>query len=179
MRNPQLITWFGPRGGTFQIPIAAPVILWDKDSTLAHCAHRQPVIDKIRAGEASWVEYSQACAGDGVFPGQAVMFRTLAGHVRQFIVSGANCEAEPEIRSWARRHFIPYDAMALRAPGNHQPNAKFKITVVREMRAMMMNPLLLVEDWPDCSAQVREATGLPVMTVNPCYEVDLRDGAGA
>lgn len=172
----QHATWFGPRGGThFEAEIAAHVVCWDKDSTLAHTLHRQHMLDAIKAGAGvTWQDYSAACAGDAVIEGTATLLRLMQGHgLRHFIVSGANAEAHDHVHSWCRRHFIPYDAMALRAPGNHEPNPKFKIAVVQEIRRMMMHVDLFVEDWPDCARQIYEETGVPTLVVNPAYEVPV------
>lgn len=169
----QLAEWFGPAGGRLLATSPDPVILWDKDSTLAHTLHRQHMIEQIKAGQATWNDYSLACEGDGVIDGTAALMRLLsASGWLQFIVSGANAEAEPQIRAWALAHRIPYDGLILRATGNHQPNPAFKIGQIHALRDCGQEPMLFVEDWPACADQIREATGVPVLVVNPCYPGD-------
>jgi hypothetical protein len=149
-----------------------PVVLWDKDSTLANTYHRQYMIPLIRERKATWNDYHSACLDDKPIDGTVTLMRLLEPFYHNIVVSGASKSAEPLIRKWAEMYNVPITDMILRPDKDHRLNADFKVGVIQSMQEAGINPVLFVEDWPVVAEQIFRVTGVPVLVINPCYPED-------
>ena len=63
---------------------------WDLDSTLCSTMHRRHLVPEIKAGRATWDDYSDLCVNDEPIAGAVALARMLhaAGHP-QYAISGA------------------------------------------------------------------------------------------
>ena len=147
-----------------------PVVLWDLDSTLCNTAHRQPMIPLIKAKAGpTWEDYSMACVDDTPVEATIALVRLLHGTIQQFGVSGRSSAARELTLDWFKRHDVPLDELYLRPAGDHTPNGRYKVGVVRQLRANGLEVALFVEDWAETADYIREKTGVPVLTVQGDY----------
>ena len=159
------MSWMMP-GGTV-IPDGAEVTCWDLDSTLRSTMHRRHLIPEIRAGRATWDDYSLLCADDEPIEGAVEMMRALDARIWNIAVSGCADSALALTREWARRHDVPLDDYLLRPAGNRIPNGEWKVAAIRRLQDAGLTVRLFVEDWGPAARYIREQTGVPVLGVNP------------
>ena len=141
---------------------------WDLDSTLASTLHRRHLIPSIKAGQATWDDYSDLCAGDAPVPGAVMLARMLhaAGHP-QYAISGRSERARGKTWGWFAEHSVPMDALLLRPEGDHTDVKVFKVQQLRELQAQGARFCLFLEDWAPVGEYITEQTGIPVLGVNP------------
>ena len=144
----------------------ATAVLFDLDSTLADTWHRQHMVPEIRAGKATWDEYALACEDDKPIEGTRALMSVLWLHHQIHIISGRSGVAKDQTDLWLRRHGFQFDYLRLREPGDHRPNAEPKIAYAS---GLPVTVVLFVEDWKDAADKIQEATGIPVLLVNPGY----------
>lgn len=156
-------------------------VLWDLDSTLANTAHRQHMVPLIKAKQGpTWEDYSMACTADTPVEGTVTLVRLLAtstltdteGTRRRFVqygVSGRSEAARDLTQAWFTRHGVPLDGLYLRPAGDHTPNGRYKVGVIRKLRDHGIDVVLFVEDWAETAEYIREKTGVPVLVVQGDY----------
>jgi hypothetical protein len=142
-------------------------VCWDLDSTLADTRHRFHLIEKIKAGEATWDEHSLACADDEPLTSAIALMRLLFPHHTQHIVSGRSTVAAYQTRVWLEKHQVPFDALCLRRPDDFTENGLIKVRYVRELQAQGIKVVCFFEDWPPAAAVIRELTGVPTVVLTP------------
>lgn len=157
------------------------VILWDLDFTLADTAHRQPMVPLIRAKAGpTWEDYSMACTGDEPIEGTIALVQLLSSSTytdvdgnrqpyRQYGVSGRSEAARQLTADWLEKHHVPLDGLFLRPAGDHTPNGRYKVGVIRQLREQGVHVALFVEDWAETAQYIREKTGVPVLVVHSDY----------
>lgn len=149
------------------IPDGGEVVCWDLDSTLRSTMHRRHMLPEIRAGLATWVDYSLACADDTPIEGSVALLKLLQGQVWNIAVSGANESALGLTRDWCDQYDVPLDDFILRPDGDHCPNGEWKVKAVSRLRAAGLTVRLFVEDWSESAAYIREHADVPVLGINP------------
>jgi hypothetical protein len=154
------------------LAFAPYAVIWDLDSTLADTYHRQHMVPQIKAGEAAWVDYSLACAGDTPIEAAVELMWALQPRYYQMVVTGRNESARDLTEAWFREHDVPVDRLIMRADGDHTADGRFKLRVLDQLKADGVWPVLFIEDWPQVADEIREQAGIPVLVVNPCYPVD-------
>lgn len=163
-------------------------VLWDLDSTLANTAHRQPMVPLIKAKAGpTWEDYSMACVDDTPVDGTVALVRLLATSTytdpdgnrqpyRQYGVSGRSDAARQLTLDWFAKHGIPLDNVYLRPAGDHTPNGKYKVGVIRRLRDKGVDVALFVEDWKETADYIYAKTGVPVLVVQGDYLADVDSG---
>lgn len=153
-------------------------VVYDWDSTLANTKHRWHLAPTVNA-ESSWDIYSQACGDDIPLAGTARRMQMDYVHHQVHICSGSAASAREQRISWLQKHCLLYDYLQLRATGDRRPNGQIKIDYVKQLQADGIEVVLFYEDWPKVGRQIQEATGVPVLGINPFYEDDdwKREGA--
>jgi hypothetical protein len=146
-----------------------PVVCWDLDSTLCSTWHRQHMIPAVKAGEKTWDQYAELCAGDEPIEGAVELVRLLAPHNCQIAVSGRSGSAKALTLEWLRTHGVPLDRTIMRPDGDFTENGLLKVKVIRQLQRQGLDVRLFIEDWPQAAELIREQTGVPVLVVNPCY----------
>jgi hypothetical protein len=146
-----------------------PVVLADLDSTLSNTTKRAHLARPGATESDAWIEYSRACITDEPIAGPVAAIRALSQHYPLFIVSGRNVEAYGETVTWLRRHDIHPEGLRLRASGDIQDNADYKVDFIEQLRRQGFEPFVMFEDQPSVADKV-EAAGVPVVRVNPGYE---------
>ena len=147
-----------------------PVLCWDLDSTIADNLHRQPMIDKIKAGECTWDDYSLACPDDKLIHGTAWLMYLLDHGHRHFILTGRSEVARELTEEWLGVRGVKYDRLIMRQPGDHRPNPKLKVAMLDDLVEEGLTVTGYFDDWPAAAAAVRKAfPALPVVVLNPCY----------
>jgi hypothetical protein len=154
------------------------VVGWDLDSTVFDTSHRRLYIDKIRAGEGTWLEYSLLCAGDTPIPGVIDVMTLLSKTTRQIAISGRNMCALDLTWKSIRQYGIPLDEVILRPDEDLTENGEFKVRMLRKLEGAGMAVKLFMEDWPPTADYIRSA-GFPVLVLNPCYPATAGDTVAA
>ena len=144
---------------------------WDLDSTLCRTVHRRHLVPAIKAGTATWDDYSALAGDDEPIAGAVELARTLrdAGHP-QYAISGRSDRAVHQTRAWLMRHDVPIDVLILRPEGDRTENRLFKVQQINELRDQGVRFRFFVEDWAPVAAYITEQTGIPVLGVNPFDE---------
>lgn len=145
---------------------------WDLDSTLCSTMHRRHLIPKIRAGVATWDDYSDLCADDEPLPGAVALCRLLhsAWHP-QYAISGRSERAHEQTVAWLAKHDVPIDEVILRPEGDRTPNETWKVTAINQLRHKRGTEFgLFIEDWGPAAKKITQLTGIPVLGVNPFDE---------
>lgn len=155
----------------FTIPEGFPVVAWDLDSTVRNTVHRRYLLPAIRAGEATWDDYSMLCADDPPIPGTVKLVRLMddAGYAN-IAISGASGAALELTRQWCRKYEVPMDDFVLRPEGDHTPNGVWKTTALDKLKAAGLDVQLFVEDWEAAAKYIAAETGIPVLGINPFDE---------
>lgn len=153
------------------------VACFDLDSTVCSTVHRRHLLPAIRAGESTWLDYAMMCGDDQPIHGTVAVMRELQPDHLIFAVSGRSIEAEEMTWAWMRRYAVPVDRMFLRTDG--RPTAEWKISVIRQLQGQGYEVSLFFEDWAEAAAEIAEATGIPVLVVNPCDPAELGERQGA
>lgn len=154
---------------SLRLSTAVPLVLWDKDSTIADTYHRQPMIELIRAKKATWEEYSLAAVNDTPIESVVKLMWMLRLERHNVVMSGANEISRPVVKDWFQQHHVPYDGLLLRPDGDHTSNPIFKRNLVLALMEYGYVIDLIVDDWPEAAAELRKSTGIPALVVNPCY----------
>lgn len=152
------------------IPDGAEVVCFDLDSTLRSTMHRRHLIPEIRAGRATWDDYSLLAGDDKPIEGAVALLRLLENLTWNIAVSGTADSALGLTRDWAARHAVPLDDYLLRPAGDRTPNGEWKVSCVRRLQDAGLTVRLFIEDWGPAAAYIREQTGIPVLGVNPFDE---------
>jgi hypothetical protein len=156
-----------------------PAVGWDLDSTLAGTMHRQPFIDKIRAGAGTWEDYSLMCADDEPVEGAIALMqlmRVYTPELLHIVISGRSQCALGLTWSWLRINRAVPDLIRLRPDGDNTPNGEWKVSQIRALAEERgFEIVLFVEDHPGTAAYIREHAGIPVLGVNPFYEMPSPD----
>ena len=141
---------------------------FDLDSTLASTMHRRHLVPEIKAGRATWDDYSALSPGDTPIAGAVALARLLhaAGHP-QYAISGRSQCAYGKTWAWLMDHDVPMNGLILRPEGDRTDNKLFKVAKIRELQAEGIEFCLFVEDWMPVAEYITEQTGIPVLGVNP------------
>jgi hypothetical protein len=141
---------------------------WDLDSTLCRTVHRRHLIPAIRAGQATWDDYSDLSGDDEPIAGAVALARMLwrTGHP-QYAISGRSARVRDRTLSWMMRHDVPMDHVILRPEGDCTDNKLFKVQQLRELQAQGVEFCLFIEDWAPVAEFITEQTGISVLGVNP------------
>ncbi len=150
-------------------------VLWDLDSTLCDTRHRQHMVAQVREKQATWLEYSMACADDEPIEGAVALVRFLYElGVRQFGVSGRNASALNVTLDWLNRHQVPLDDVFLRPDDDYTTNGLFKVRVIEYLRdARGLDVVLFIEDWQEAADTIWAETRVPVLVVKGAYAADV------
>jgi hypothetical protein len=151
------------------------IVAFDFDSTIASTVRRRPLIPADKDDGPGWQAYSQACADDEPIEGTVALMRVLRSFLSLHIVTGRSELARSASVAWLRRFDVPYDRLFMRSVSDDRlPNAYLKIKYIRQMARSGNEVVLFVEDWEPCAREIRTATGVPVLMVNPCDPLELQ-----
>lgn len=144
---------------------------WDLDSAPASTLNRRHLIPDIKAGKATWDQYSDLCPDDEPIAGAVALARMLhaAGHP-QVAISGRSERAWDRRWHWLARYGVPMDHLILRPEGDCTDNKLFKVQKINELRDWGLEFCLFIEGWAPVAAYITEQTGIPVLGVNPFDE---------
>lgn len=151
---------------------ATTAILFDLDSTLAHTEHRHHLIPLIRKGEATWEDYAALCDADTPMLGTLAVMREFWPYHQIHIVSGRSDSARDKTVAWFARHRFDgfYDYLSLCRGDQFDCNSSMKIAYIRSLQEQDIKPLVFFEDHLPVGRSITDATGVPVVLVNPAYE---------
>ncbi len=158
------------------------VVCFDLDSTIADTLHRQWMVEEIKASRnkgPTWEDYSLACSDDKPIEGTIALTQQLKRNWLVFIVTGRSSAARELTEDWLSKHQVAYDGLLMRPAGDRTPNGQYKIDVINQLRDEGYKPVLFVEDFPEAAEEIRKATGVPVLLVNPGYPDDAPHSNGA
>lgn len=86
-----------------------------------------------------------------------------------YIVSYRSIKSQVATEQWLLRHNIPFSAIRLRIPmGAPKDVAHYKRDVALALRREGMNPILMIDDWPQVRTEMAKI-GIPTLLVNPGY----------
>jgi len=134
------------------------------------------MVAQVKEKQATWLEYSLACADDEPIEGAVALVRLLYRQavVRQYGVSGRNESARPQTEEWLKRHQVPLDKVFLREDDDYTKNGPYKAKVITGLRESGVEVVLFVEDWQETADEIRELTGVPVLVVKGLYIEDAK-----
>lgn len=155
----------------------SPVYCWDLDSTVCSTVHRRHMVPAIKEGLSTWDDYAMACPDDIPIAGTVALMRELKG--THIAISGRSALAEDLTYAWLEKHAVPLDAVILRAHGDHTPNGKYKVRVLKTLRATGADIRLFFEDWDEAAKEIAEGAGIPVVGINPFDPAELGERQGA
>jgi len=118
-----------------------------------------------------------ACVDDTPVEGTVALARLLDMlsspdvSFRQYGVSGRSEAARGLTLDWFDRYGVPLDGLYLRPDGDHTPNGRYKVGVIRQLRDSGVDVVLFVEDWKETADYIHEKTGVPVLVVQGDYLV--------
>jgi hypothetical protein len=167
-------------------------VVYDLDSTIADTRqrwHLAPLLPGGRApgrAENTWREYALACAGDALIPGIAERMKLDHEHHQVHICSGRDAAAHDLTLGWLERmvpgrwDFLQLQKLPERLKGDDtgRTNSAHEIRYIQGLLESGVQVVMVYEDWPAVACQVREATGVPVLTVNPCYDSAHQESDG-
>jgi hypothetical protein len=145
---------------------------WDLDSTLASTMHRRHLIPEIRAGRATWDEYSDLCPDDEPVAGAVALARMLHdAYHPQYAISGRSARAYDQTVAWLAKHDVPIDHVILRPEGDRTENQVFKMQILNQLRHQRGVEFgLFIEDWAPAAKFIAAYSAIPVLGVNPFDE---------
>lgn len=141
-----------------------PVVVFDLDGTLADTRHRAHLIAKGGDADPDWHAYSLACPNDTPIAGAVELARLLDNLGCSIVlVSGRSDAAYDETVGWLDVHGVPYDALHMRAAGDHRPNEviKAELAVALSLEAAIA---LWVDDYPT-AVDALTAASIPALLV--------------
>lgn len=120
-----------------------------------------------------------ACVDDTPVEGAVALVRLLSelgqeskNPLYQYGVSGRSEAARQLTLDWFKRHDVPLDDLFLRPAGDHTPNGRYKVGVIRQLRESGVEVVLFVEDWAETAEYIHGKTGVPVLVVQGDYLVE-------
>ena len=143
--------------------------IFDLDSTLADTRHRHKFADKVKAGEATWEQYSKMCVDDVPYPGVVKLAQTLSKLGKIIILTGRDNVAHDETVQQLKDFGVVYNVLRMRSPNDPYGSVDYKVGIIKEWLALGFEIELVVEDWPPI-IDALEALGVPCLCVNPRYE---------
>lgn len=146
-----------------------PVAAWDLDSTVRSTMHRRYLVPEVKAGRATWADYSMLCGDDVPILGSVALMRELAGfsHVG---ISGSSALARDITAKWCGQHEVPLGGLMMRPEGwdeEVEGNGWWKVRCLRALRRAGADVRLFFEDWREAAECVAAETGIPVVGINP------------
>ena len=147
------------------------VVVYDLDSTVCDTRHRHEFADKVKAGEATWEEYSLQCVDDKPYPGAIKLMQITDRLYRNYILTGRDIVAWDHTVKWLKQEKAPWHMMRMRTPEDPYPSVEYKVKAMLELRDHGADVVLVIEDWPPI-VDALEAEGFTVLCVNPRYEED-------
>jgi hypothetical protein len=159
-------------------PSLGGVVTVDLDSTLCDTRPRRHLLGT--AGDpASWVDYSMACAGDGIIHATARLVEILNRCHDIHIVTGRNEEARPQTEQWLRENHIQYEELHMLPVGYSErcTPEDVKVMLLRKIILARHPVLLHVDDWPPTRARLAEELSIYTLVVTPPEIVEKFDPA--
>lgn len=178
----------GPQGVFHQLPpdcylsipegtFSGPADIWDLDSSLYSTEHRHHLIDKIKAGAATWDEYSRMCPGDTPLRGPLALMQARAAVALQIVITGrAEGSREMTVANF-RRDGVPADLLLMRPDGDDTDNGIFKVAEIRKLQGHGIKVQLVFEDWGPAARHIEQELDLPVVGLNPFYTESTEHGS--
>lgn len=146
------------------------IVISDLDSTLADTRHRAPLAHTgPSSSHEDWIDYSKACIADPPIKGSIAALKLLSKLYPIYLVSGRNVEAEAETIFWLEMNDVPWTSLRMRSTNDIQHNGEYKVAYLQMLRKQGHDPVLMLEDHVGVAEMV-EAIGVPVLSVNPRYE---------
>ncbi len=156
--------WKTPRCTAFD---GQEVVCWDLDSSVRSTMQRRWKVAEVRAGRATWDDYSMLASDDTPMPGSVALMRMLDMEFLNFAVSGTSSDALDITAGWAALHDVPLDDYMLRPAGSRMPVEEWKVRCIRELQSRGLIVKLFVEDWAPAARFIAEHTEVPVLGINP------------
>jgi len=149
------------------VPEGTPTVCWDLDSTLRSSVQRRHLLPEVRAGRATWDDYSALADKDAPIPGAVQLVRMLERDFFQVAVTGASAATLGMTRAWCKEYDVPLDDFMMRPAGDETENGVWKVSCVKKLRAYGLDVQLFVEDWEPIAKFIAQETDVPVLGVNP------------
>jgi len=148
------------------------VVVFDKDSTLFDTSGRHGLINREDRDATDWVAYSKACDLDLPNHGTIALARLLHRKgVVIVVLTGANEEAEREVRVQLDEHDVPFDFLLMRRADETRSNGAMKVAYLREFMARFPDADIhfVVEDWGPAADDIYDGLEIPAVVINPRY----------
>jgi beta-phosphoglucomutase-like phosphatase (HAD superfamily) len=144
-----------------QIPTKWAVLV-DLDGTVADHEARLKLIPTAAGGD--WEPFYRNQINDPTFEGVAEIVRRLQD-LFIVIVTARPEKYREESQQWLVNNRIPYDAVLMRAEGDHRPNEEVKQDMLDQVYALGWTPFIAFEDHPDTIKMFRDA-GIETLAVS-------------
>lgn len=143
--------------------------LFDLDGTLADLTHRlhhiTPVFDaQGMLPPKNWDAFFAACGDDKPIEHIGEVAFALSHSAKIIIVSGRSDQVRDVTIAWLDDHLIPYDAIYMRAAGDHRPDHIVKGELLDRVIADGYAPIMAFEDRDQVVKMWRER-GIPCAQV--------------
>lgn len=167
------------------------VVCFDLDSTLRNTKQRHHLLPKNRPEvfaedpAKAWLDYALAGELDEPIVPAVLLYKLLlwqrlpgsyARRHQTHIVSGSDEGARAETQAWLRKRGLWFDALRLRTAEDRAAGDTsldyMKIEYVRGLQAKGLKVTLFFEDWAPLAKSIQEATSVPVVVLNPMYDLE-------
>lgn len=135
--------------------------IFDLDGTLADLSHRLHLIQK---DPKDWDAFFDACEDDTPIEHMCRLAYRLGLYDGIVIASGRSSRVRLKTENWFRRTNTFYDALYMRADGDHRPDDVVKLELLERIRAEGWDPIMAFEDRDRVVAMWRNA-GIPCAQV--------------
>ena len=118
-------------------------IIFDIDGTLADISHRRHYVE---TKPTDWVAFQALAHMDSVVEPIAAIIRSLPSKNVIILCTGRGEQERSITDAWLDQHHIKYNALYMRAAGDHRHDDVVKEELLAQMRADGFNPQLAFED---------------------------------
>jgi hypothetical protein len=142
-----------------------PTVVFDIDGVLSDAAGRQHFLEW---GRRDWDAFFDACGDDPVVDEVARLLELLDPGLDIVLLTGRPERVRPQTLAWLARYKLRWDLLVMRSRGDTVPVARYKRSVVADLRAFGFELRLAFEDDPR-NRDMFHAEGVPCIYIHSGY----------
>jgi hypothetical protein len=142
-----------------------PTVVFDIDGVLSDAAGRQHFLEW---GRRDWDAFFDACGDDPLVDEVARLLELLDPGLRIVLLTGRPERVRPQTLAWLARYKLRWDLLVMRSRGDSAPVARYKRSVLSDLRAYGLELRLAFEDDPR-NRDMFHAEGVPCIYIHSGY----------